>query len=145
MPKSYDQPCPVAKALEILGDRWTLLIIRDLLLGKERFQELQESLPGIASNVLSDRLKNLENNEIVETKLYSDHPPRYCYHLTRRGKELGLIIGALYTWGQKHTATGSNLIDQNCGHQVELCYFCRTCNSKVKRSNVRPLKMPGAD
>lgn len=142
MPKTYDQPCPVAKALEILGDRWTLLIIRDLLLGKTRFQELQESLPGIATNVLSDRLKNLEASEIVETKLYNDHPPRYSYHLTRKGKDLGVIVGALYAWGQRHTDTGSSLIDQSCGHQVELCYYCRTCNSKANAATCAPCACP---
>ena len=123
MPKFYDQPCPVAKALEILGDRWTLLIIRDCFRGKSRFNEFQESLPGIATNVLSDRLKLLEQNEIVESRLYNNHPPRLSYHLTKRGKELGMIVRSLYMWGQKHTDEGSELIDETCGHHVELCLY----------------------
>lgn len=132
MPKNYDQPCPVAKTLELVGERWTLLIIRDLIRGKTKFNELQESLPGIAASVLSERLKNLEAHEIVESKLYSEHPPRLSYHLTKRGRELGMIIGALYSWGQKYTSCGSKLVDDECGHAVELGFHCPTCKKRAR-------------
>src|SRR5437660_3619086 len=76
MPKRYGQRCPVAKSLELLGERWTLLLIRDLLSGSRRFQDLQTSLAGIAPNVLSERLKILEEHGIVAREFYSEHPPR---------------------------------------------------------------------
>ena len=76
MPKRYGQSCPVAKTLELIGDRWTLLIVRDLLPGTRRFQDLLSSLSGIAPNILSDRLKLMEEHALVSRRLYSEHPPR---------------------------------------------------------------------
>ena len=91
---SYDQACPVAKALELVGDRWTLLIVRDLLNeGARRFQDFQQSLKGIAPAILSDRLKLMEEHGLVTRRFYSDHPPRAEYILTDKGKDLGLVIG----------------------------------------------------
>lgn len=93
MPKRYDQACPVAKSLELVGDRWTLLIVRDLLQGACRFQDFQASLKGIAPTVLSDRLKLMEEHGLVERRFYSDHPPRAEYLLTDKGRELGVVVG----------------------------------------------------
>jgi len=76
MAKRYDQACPVAKALEVVGDRWTLLMVRDLLRGAQRFQDFLASLPGIAPTILSDRLKLMEEHGLVTRAFYSDHPPR---------------------------------------------------------------------
>ena len=95
MPKQYGQACPVAKSLELVGERWTLLLVRDLLGGARRFQDLQASLPGIAPTLLSDRLKVMETHGIVTRRFYSEHPPRAEYVLTNRGRELGFVIGAL--------------------------------------------------
>lgn len=96
--------CPVARTLSIIGGRWTILILRDLLLKDRcRFQDLQESLEGIAPNTLSDRLKTLEAHGIVERKFYEQHPPRAEYVLTRKGKELVDVVRALREWGIKHT------------------------------------------
>ena len=89
MPKQYQQACPVAKSVELLGERWTLLVVRDLLSRPRRFGDLQESLPGIAPNVLSARLQTLEEHGIVTRRFYSEHPPRAEYLLTERGRELG--------------------------------------------------------
>lgn len=99
---SLDQSCPVARTLDIVGSRWTLLIIRDLLTGTMRFQDLQERLPGMAPNVLSDRLKTLEAHGLVRRDFYSDHPPRAAYALTDRGRELGVVVLALGRWGMRH-------------------------------------------
>jgi DNA-binding HxlR family transcriptional regulator len=106
--KSLSQSCPVARALEIAGSRWTLLIIRDLLTGSMRFQDLQEHLPGIAPNVLSSRLKTLEAHGLVRREFYSDHPPRAAYELTDRGRELGVVVLALARWGVRHLGGGLN-------------------------------------
>lgn len=92
--------CPIALALNVVGDRWTLLILRDLLVEKVcRFQELQDSLTGIAANTLSARLKSLEKHGIVERRFYSDHPPRAEYVLCEKGKKLGPIVRELYKFG----------------------------------------------
>jgi len=97
--------CPVARALDIIGERWTILIMRDMFLfGPRRFQDLQESLSGIAPNTLSARIKTLEASGIIERKLYSEHPPRAEYSLTEKGRALGPALRALRDWGEKYTS-----------------------------------------
>jgi DNA-binding HxlR family transcriptional regulator len=105
MAKSYNQRgCPVARTLEVVGERWTVLILRDLFLrGPRRFQDFQESLAGIAPNTLSARLKALEDSGIVARELYSEHPPRLEYQLTEKGRSLGPVIKAMRDWGLKNT------------------------------------------
>jgi DNA-binding HxlR family transcriptional regulator len=102
--KSYQQEgCPVARTLDLVGERWTLLVLRDLLLhGPRRFQDFQESLPGLAPNTLSARLKAMEASGLVVRRQYSDHPPRLEYQLTDKGKSLGPVLKALREWGQRH-------------------------------------------
>jgi DNA-binding HxlR family transcriptional regulator len=104
MAKSYDiHDCPVAKTLDLIGDRWTILLLRDLLLhGPRRFQDFQASLTGIAPNTLSSRLKSLEDSGLVRRELYSERPPRLEYVLTDKGKSLGPIVKAMRDWGMKH-------------------------------------------
>jgi DNA-binding HxlR family transcriptional regulator len=104
MKKSYEMDCPVARTLDVIGERWTALILRDLFLNKSRrFQDFQESL-AIAPNTLSNRLKALESSGIIERKHYSDHPPRYEYVLTEKGRSLGPVMRALRDWGTRFTA-----------------------------------------
>ena len=104
MVKSYNLPCPVAGALDVVGERWTLLILRDFFLhGTRRFQDLQDSLSGVAPNILSARLKQLEQQKIVKRRQYSDSPPRFEYVLTKKGEELGGVVKALYSWGKKYS------------------------------------------
>ncbi len=96
--------CPVARTLDLIGARWTILLLRDLLLqGPRRFQDFQTSLPGIAPNVLSARLKSLEDNGLVRRQLYNDRPQRLEYALTDRGRSLGPIVKAMREWGVNHT------------------------------------------
>jgi len=105
MRKSLDQSCPVARTLDLIGERWTILILRDLLTkGPQRFQDLQNSLAGAAPNTVSARLKTLEKQGLIEGKLYSEHPPRLEYHLTERGRSLGPVVAAMRDWGRRHTA-----------------------------------------
>jgi DNA-binding HxlR family transcriptional regulator len=96
------QSCPVARSLDVIGDRWTLLVIRDLLRGRQRFRELLDSCEGISPNLLSARLKTLERREIVERSFYSEHPPRAEYHLTEKGRALGPAVRALFEWGERY-------------------------------------------
>jgi DNA-binding HxlR family transcriptional regulator len=95
--------CPVARTLDIVGDRWTMLILRDLRDGARKFHELQASLAGISPNTLSTRLKALEENDIVVRRFYEQHPPRAEYILTAKGNDLRAVLGALRDWGEKHT------------------------------------------
>lgn len=96
--------CPVGRTLDIIGDRWTILILRDLILdGPRRFHDLQNSLSRISPNTLSARLKALEEHGIVERRFYADHPPRAAYALTAKGNELRPVLRALRIWGEKHT------------------------------------------
>ncbi|MCX7175814.1 MAG: helix-turn-helix domain-containing protein [Proteobacteria bacterium] len=104
MAKSYElKDCPVARTLDVIGERWTILLLRDLLLqGPRRFQDFQESLAGVAPNTLSARLKTLEANGLIASRLYSEHPPRLEYYLTDEGKSLGPVLKALREWGRRH-------------------------------------------
>ena len=103
MTAGYGQSCPVARALDVVGERWSLLILRDLnRKGPLRFQALEQGLPGLAPNTLSARLKLLEAQEVIATRLYEQHPPRYEYSLTEKGKALVPVIKALYAWGERY-------------------------------------------
>jgi DNA-binding HxlR family transcriptional regulator len=95
------QNCSIARALEVVGERWTLLIVRDVFLGLRRFDQLQESL-GIARNVLTDRLNRLVEEGILERVRYSERPERFEYRLTNKGRELNIALTALRQWGDKH-------------------------------------------
>jgi DNA-binding HxlR family transcriptional regulator len=95
------QNCSVARALEVVGERWTLLIIRDAFLGLRRFDEFQENL-GIARNVLADRLSKLVEEGILERVRYSERPERFEYRLTEKGRELNIAIAGLRQWGDTY-------------------------------------------
>ena len=95
------QDCSIARALEIVGERWTLLIVRDCFLGLRRFEELQQSL-GVARNVLTDRLTRLVAEGVLERVRYSERPERFEYRLTKKGGELGVALLALMQWGDRH-------------------------------------------
>lgn len=95
-------PCPIAVTLDILGDKWTLLVIRDLFLGKRTYGELLKSAEKIPTNILAERLKRLEEAGLVEKKAYQAHPVRYAYALSPKGRELDAVIKAIAAWANKH-------------------------------------------
>jgi len=95
-------PCPVACVLDIFGDKWTLLVVRDLLFGKHTFKAFQESPEKIPSNILADRLKRLEQAGVVVRKVYQERPRRYAYYLTDKGKELGTVMRSMVKWANKY-------------------------------------------
>ena len=105
MTREYGQLCPIARTLDMIGDRWTMLILRDMLLGATKFTEFREHSPGMPTKILSDRLKSLEHHQIIERRIYSEHPLRAEYHLTARGRTLEPIMSEIYAWGMKHTIT----------------------------------------
>ena len=101
--KTYGLVCPVAQTLDVIGERWTLLILRDLFrFGPRKFQDFETGLQRIGPNTLSARLKRLEEGGIIEQRLYETHPPRAEYVLTPKGRELGPVLLALKDWGGKH-------------------------------------------
>jgi|SRR5215471_17088789 len=99
MTKPRRSLCPVACSLDVIGDRWTLLVIRDLFAGKSRFGDFASSPEHIPTNILAERLKRLEAAGLIEATAYSEHPPRFEYHLTPRGLELEPVLDALASWG----------------------------------------------
>jgi len=100
----YDMRCPIARTLDIVGERWTMLILRDLVVdGPRKFQDFERSLAAISPNTLSARLKRLEQAGIVERRFYDQHPPRAEYVLTPKGRQLGPVLKALLDWGRAHT------------------------------------------
>jgi DNA-binding HxlR family transcriptional regulator len=110
--------CGVARALEIVGERWTLLIVRDAFLGRRRFDEFQQSL-GIARNVLTDRLNTLVDEGVFERVRYSERPERHEYRLTAKGRELLVAVTALRQWGERHTGAKRRLLRRRSdGHSV---------------------------
>ena len=137
MAKIYGQRCPVAKTLEVVGDRWTLLVVRDLLGGARRFRDLQTGLPGLAPNILSERLKLMEAHALVSRRFYSEHPPRAEYELTAKGKELGMVVGALAAWGARHVYKRARLVHADSGQDVRLGYFRADTGRRVPGGTVR--------
>jgi DNA-binding HxlR family transcriptional regulator len=132
VPKQYRQGCPVAKSLEFLGERWTLLVVRDLLRGgAKKFADFQSSLTGIAPGVLSQRLQVLEDHGIVERRMYSEHPPRAEYTLTPRGLELRPVVRALAIFGAKHLDAELVLVHDACETPVEMTYYCPHCEEQI--------------
>lgn len=128
---------PISRALDVVGDRWTLAVLRDLLRGNTRFSELKRSATGIAGNILSDRLQRLERHDIVERHVYNEHPLRAEYRLTRKGHELGVVAGALAAWGARHLSDEPYLVHEECGTAAEVRYFCETCDRTIKGAEVR--------
>jgi DNA-binding HxlR family transcriptional regulator len=102
MAKSYGQHCPIAMTLDIIGDRWTILIIRDLYFGRSRFKDLLEASPGMSTKILSERLKLLEQHGLIQRHVYSEHPLRAEYTLTERGLTLEPVLNAIGLWGGQH-------------------------------------------
>ena len=101
MPASERNACPVARSLDLLGDRWTLLIVRDLIrCGPQKFSELERSVAGASPAILSNRLKRLENVDLIKRRFYSQHPPRAEYLLTESGRRLGPVLAALHAFGE---------------------------------------------
>lgn len=108
MQKRYEQACPVARTLDLVGDRWTMLIVRDLFLGRRRFNEILGSSQGMPPKLLSQRLKFLIENGFVAREVYKEFPPRSEYALTERGRSLFPILKALGDWGLDHLYEGED-------------------------------------
>jgi DNA-binding HxlR family transcriptional regulator len=124
-------PTPLAAALDSVGDRWTLLLVEALLAGPLRFGDLQEALPGIAPNVLSQRLRRLEGEGLVLAEPYSTRPERFVYELTGAGRELAGALRMLADWGARHRESANPPRHAACGTPVEARWWCPTCEHPV--------------
>lgn len=141
--------CSVAGALEMIGDRWTLLLLRDLGLGLARFDEFQAST-GIANTTLSTRLKDLERNGLVERIRYRERPPRDEYRLTEKGRDLWKVITALREWGDRWDASGYGaptieVVDRDTDRELRLALVDPQTGQAVGRERVKLRPGPGAD
>ena len=121
---------PLAEALARVGDRWTLQIVQSLLAGPRRFADLVEQI-GIASNILSQRLKRLEQDALVVAQPYSDRPRRFEYELTESGRELAGALRLLAGWGAQHAEGAEPLRHSACGTALEARWYCATCARAV--------------
>lgn len=132
MKKLYSLECNIAQTLNLIGDRWSLLILHRLLMGIGTFKELQDNLEGIPTNLLSDRLKTMEEDGLIRSELYQEHPPRYRYALTDMGMDLHDVFNSLAIWGDKYlTACSKRIVHDTCGHRVEHRYYCPHCDVVV--------------
>jgi DNA-binding HxlR family transcriptional regulator len=131
-PRSDDRSSPLAEALARVGDRWTLLVVEALLPGPRRFNDLLGLIPGIAANILSERLKRLEREALLVARLYSERPPRAAYELTAEGKELAGALRLLAQWGAQHTDPAATPRHHTCGTPVEARWYCPTCDQLVE-------------
>jgi DNA-binding HxlR family transcriptional regulator len=122
---------PLAEALARVGDRWTLLVVEALLPGPCRFNDLLSQIPGIAANILSERLKRLERDGLLVARPYSQRPPRAAYQLTGEGSELAGALRLLADWGARHADPAAIPRHPGCGTPIEARWYCPTCDQLV--------------
>src|SRR3954453_19374422 len=128
-------PTALEAALDRVGDRWSLLVVDALLDGPRRFGELREALPGIAANILTDRLRRLERERILVSSPYSTRPPRMEYTLTGDGRDLAWALRLLSDWGTRRTG-GEPLRHDRCGTPIEARWSCPTCAVAVADAEI---------
>jgi DNA-binding HxlR family transcriptional regulator len=138
--------CSVARSLAIIGDRWTMLVLREAFWGVKRFDRLQSNL-GIARNILADRLQKLVANDILERTRYQERPERFEYRLTQKGVDLWPAIVALLEWGDRYVADEDTppvvLVHEECGHDADPRMTCSHCGEQVTARDIKPELRPG--
>lgn len=140
MKTRYDLQCNIAQTLNIIGDRWTLLILHELLIGETNFNDIKTKLPGLSANLLSARLKTLEEAKLVASELYSAHPPRYSYSLTESGKALDTVFNAIILWGSEYLQPCyKEIVDAKSGERVEIGYFSKSTGDRIEDIQIRPI------
>lgn len=137
--------CSIAQCLEVIGEWWSMLIVRDLFLGVSRFDDFQERL-GISRNILNQRLQRFVEEGIVEKLSYSEHPPRYDYRLTAKGRDLWPVLTAMRQWGDKYAAPQGppvQVVHRTCGEISQIVATCSKCGESVGPRDVRAVAGPG--
>jgi DNA-binding HxlR family transcriptional regulator len=144
--KSFaDMHCSVAQCLEVVGEWWSLLIIRDVFLGIRRFDQFQERL-GISRNILNQRLSRLVDEGVLEKLPYSERPPRYEYRLTKKGRDLWPVLTAMRQWGDTYAAPDGpplKIVHNACGKQSRAVMTCSACGEPIGPRDVRAVAGPG--
>lgn len=134
-----NQVCSVSRALEVVGERWTLLVVRDVMLGRHRFEEIVDSL-GVTRTVLTARLRTLVDEGVLVRTAYQDNPPRFEYHLTEKGEGLLPVLAQLMWWGDRHYPRPEGpprvLRHSGCGGPVHDRYVCGDCGQVLAFSDV---------
>jgi DNA-binding HxlR family transcriptional regulator len=145
--KSFEEMnCSVAQTLEVVGEWWTMLIVRDSFLGITRFDDFQERL-GISRNILSDRLDHLVERGVLTKVPYQEHPVRYDSRLTDKGRDLWLVLTAMRQWGDRWEAAEGAPVEiehRACGHQTNVVATCSSCGEPLDARSVRARPGPGA-
>jgi DNA-binding HxlR family transcriptional regulator len=144
--REYDQVCSIARSLEVLGERWTLLVIRDVFSGRRRFDQIQENL-GVARNVLASRLARLVEEGILERRPYQERPRRYEYFLTEKGLDLWPVMITLLHWGDRHLAdSGPPMLirHKRCDGLVDERGICERCGERLGARDAYAEEGPGA-
>ncbi len=133
----YDLDCNLAKTLNILGDRWTMLVLHRIYKNKKTFKELEESLDTIPTNILSDRLKLLTENELISKELYSKHPPRYEYIITEKGRSFNHVFNSMIIWANKYLDDCNKTVcHKECGNEVSIKYYCSECDKYLDEGDL---------
>jgi DNA-binding HxlR family transcriptional regulator len=147
--RDYDLDCSVARSLELIGERWSLLVIRDVFLGHRRFDEIQSSL-GIARNVLASRLGRLMDEGILEKRPYQERPVRYEYFLTEKGLDLWPVLVALMAYGDKYglpegAEPPTRIVHKECGGAVNDRRICERCGAELEVRDARAIMTRSAE
>jgi DNA-binding HxlR family transcriptional regulator len=139
--------CSIARAWSVLGERWTMVILRQAFLGARRFEDYQSGL-GIARNMLADRLRTLVEHGILERRAYQEHPPRYEYRLTAKGLDLYPVLVSLMQWGDRYGEHEGGppveLVHRPCGHVADPHFTCAHCGGEIDAREMRAQPGPGA-
>ena len=142
------QPCSVARTLSVIGDRWTLLILRDCFMKVRRFDDFQSRL-GIGRPILADRLQKLVDNFVLTKMAYQTNPMRYEYRLTQKGLDLHPVIMSIVHWGDVHMVRkkGRPVLHRHttCGHHFDPVQVCSICDEKLTPKEIVVEPGPGAD
>lgn len=142
-----DWNCSIARTLDVVGEWWTLLILRDVFRGTRRFDDFQASL-GLARSVLTARLSKLTESGVLERRAYSEHPPRYEYYLTEKGLGLFPVIVALIRWGDEWAPTPAGppaeFVHETCGNAGTPVLTCPHCRGDVTPANTHSQPGPGS-
>jgi DNA-binding HxlR family transcriptional regulator len=147
LPRTYDgQVCSVARALEAMGDRWTMLVIREAFLGTRRYEDYQRNL-GVARNVLADRLARLVDEGILRRRRYQERPERFEYALTEKGIDLWPVLVSLMKWGDRHAAPDGPpllLLHRGCGGEMNERFICEKCGEPLHARSAEARPGPGS-
>ena len=143
-----DQNCSIAAALAVLGERWTLLVMREVLLGRKRFVDIARHV-GVAPNILSDRLATLVEHGLIERRRYSEHPESYEYIPSRKGGDVSPVLIALTQWGDRYAAPPGGPprvhVHTACGHDAHPKLVCSHCDEPIRARELRVRPGPGAN